>query len=184
MRVIAGSAGGRTLSAPRGQATRPTSDRVREALFSILGPPPAGAQVLDLFAGAGTLGIEALSRGADRAVFVDSARPAVACIRRNLAALGLADRAEVHLADARRFAQRLGRTPFHWIFLDPPYATDVGDVLAQLEANLAPDGRLVVEHDRRSPPEQRSGFLVKFDTRRYGDTELALYRTETESDAR
>jgi len=187
MRVIAGTAGGHPLAAPRGQATRPTSDRVREALFAILGPPPPNARVLDLFAGAGTLGIEALSRGAVQATFVDSARAAVTCIRQNLAGVKMADRADVLQMPVHRFAQRLARAPgqsrHHWIFVDPPYAAGADDALILLGQApvLAIDGTLVVEHDRRSPPEQQYGFLAKFDTRRYGDTELAFYRTNPDA---
>jgi 16S rRNA (guanine966-N2)-methyltransferase len=183
MRVIAGSAGGRRLAAPPGAGTRPTADRVREALFSILGPPPAGAVVLDLFAGAGSLGIEALSRGAERALFADHSRTATRFLRKNLEDLGLAGRAEVHVGDATRFVQRLAREgcpTFSWIFLDPPYAAGLADAaLAALAEGslLAPDGVCVVEHDRRSPPEPRHGLLIKADSRRYGDTELSFYRT-------
>lgn len=182
MRVIAGSARGRRLAAPPGEGTRPTADRVREALFSILGPPPAGAVVLDLFAGAGTLGIEALSRGAERAVFVDHARAAARVLRKNLEDLGLADRAEVHVGDATRFARRFEREgrSFSWIFLDPPYAAGLADAaLAVIGTGrlLAPGGTLVVEHDRRAPPQDRHGLLLKADCRRYGDTELTFYRT-------
>jgi 16S rRNA (guanine966-N2)-methyltransferase len=185
MRVIAGRAGGRRLAAPPGTATRPTSDRVREALFSILGPPPGGALVLDLFAGAGALGIEALSRGAARAVFVDRSRVALRCVRRNLEELGLADAADVHQDHAPRFAARLadaGGPAFTWIFLDPPYQTDLGaDCLAELGRSsdlLAPAGAAVLEHDRRRTPHDRYGVLVKADCRRYGDTELSFYRTD------
>ena len=186
MRVIAGSARGRRLVAPAGSATRPTSDRVREALFSILGPPEPDLRALDLFAGAGTLGIEALSRGAAAAVFVDSSRAALRCLRRNLEALAMTGVSEVHLDDAPRFARRAaaaaaaGAPRFGWIFLDPPYAAGVAD--ATLEALgggpiLAPGGIVVVEHDRRSPPRQEHGSLVKADSRRYGDTELTFFRS-------
>lgn len=181
MRVIAGSARGRRLAAPPGSDTRPTADRVREALFSILGPPPDGAVVLDLFAGAGTLGIEALSRGAERAVFADHARGAARVLRKNLEELGLAARAEVHVGDATRFAARLGREgrTFSWIFLDPPYAAGLADAALDAIAAggiLAPDGTVVVEHDRRAPPGPEHGNLLKADCRRYGDTELTFYR--------
>jgi 16S rRNA (guanine(966)-N(2))-methyltransferase RsmD len=185
MRVIAGRAGGRRLAAPPGTATRPTSDRVREALFSILGPPPDGAAVLDLFAGAGALGIEALSRGAARAVFVDTSRAALRCVRRNLDDLDLAGAAEVHQDHAPRFAARLadaGRPAFTWIFLDPPYQTDLGTrCLTELGRSpdlLLADGAAVLEHDRRRAPDDRYGVLVKADCRRYGDTELSFYRTD------
>jgi 16S rRNA (guanine966-N2)-methyltransferase len=184
MRVIAGRAGGRRLAAPPGAATRPTADRVREALFSILGPPDRDALVLDLFAGAGALGIEALSRGAARAVFVDRSRAAVRCVRRNLDELGLTAAAEVHQDHAPRFAARLadaGGPAFTWIFLDPPYDSDLGPLaLAELGRAdlLVPHGVAVFEHDRRRAPDERYGVLVKADDRRYGDTELSFYRAD------
>ena len=170
--------------APPGAETRPTADRVREALFSILGPPDENARVLDLFAGAGGLGIEALSRGAERAVFVERSRGALRYLRRNLDDLGLASVSEVHQEDAARFADRLasaGQPRFYWIFLDPPYRSDLGPTalaaLGRAEL-LAPGGALVLEHDRRRPPDDRYGYLVKADCRRYGDTELSFYRSE------
>jgi 16S rRNA (guanine966-N2)-methyltransferase len=185
MRVIAGRAGGRRLAAPPGAVTRPTSDRVREALFSILGPPDEGALVLDLFAGAGALGIEALSRGAARAVFVDRSRTALRYLRRNLDELGLADVSEVHQDHVPHYASRLadaGGPAFAWIFLDPPYQSDLGPAtLSELgrSAGLLADGGLaVLEHDRRRPPHDRYGYLVKADCRRYGDTELSFYRAD------
>jgi 16S rRNA (guanine966-N2)-methyltransferase len=184
MRIIAGRAGGRRLVAPPGAQTRPTADRVREALFSILGPPDDDARVLDLFAGAGALGLEALSRGAARAVFVERSRGALRYLRRNLDDLGLAEVSEVHQEDAPRFASRLadaGQPRFYWIFLDPPYQSDLGtSALAELGRAelLAAGGVAVLEHDRRRPPHDRYGYLVKADCRRYGDTELSFYRSE------
>jgi 16S rRNA (guanine966-N2)-methyltransferase len=185
MRVIAGRAGGRRLAAPHGSATRPTADRVREALFSILGPPGEDACVLDLFAGAGALGIEALSRGAARAVFVDRSRTALRALRRNLDDLDMAKLAEVHQEHAPRFAARLadaGGPAFTWIFLDPPYASDLGAAamseLGRSAGLLAAGGVVVLEHDRRRPPHDRDGYLVKADCRRYGDTELSFYQAD------
>lgn len=182
MRVIAGSAGGRRLAAPPGRATRPTSDRVREALFSILGPPPEGARVLDLFAGAGCLGIEALSRGAAHATFVDASRPALQTLRKNLADLGMTEVSQVHSGDAVRFAARTaaaGAADLTWVFLDPPYAGNLASqALEALAAGpvLGPGGVVVVEHDRRNPPHLSPGYLVKADCRRYGDTDLSFFR--------
>ncbi len=180
MRIIGGSAGGRTLKAPSGAQTRPTSDRVREALFSILGAPPADAKVLDLFAGSGGLGLEAISRGAKMAVFVDQNNAALQTLRDNIHSLGFGDSTEVHQDDSLRALRRMaeGTTKFHWIFVDPPYASTLAqDCLLILgdTALLAEGGQVVVEHDRRSPPDDLAGSLVKSDSRRYGDTCVSFY---------
>ena len=135
MRVIAGTAGGRRLVAPKGDRTRPTADRVREALFSSLQPRLAGARVLDLFAGSGALAVEALSRGADHAVLVERARPALAAIDRNLAIADVADRAEVVAGELPGVLERVTGT-FDVVLLDPPYALD-RDVLARVLAGVA-----------------------------------------------
>lgn len=185
MRVTGGQLGGRRLNAPRGADTRPTADRVRESLFSILGPPAPGCRVLDLFAGAGTLAIEALSRGASAAVLVESGRPALAVLRANLAALDLAERAEVVAAPAQGALRRLIREGrrFNWVFLDPPYASEHGPrALATLGEGplLAPGATVVIEHDRRRRPAAEVGCLVRIDDRRYGDTELSLYRPRSD----
>jgi 16S rRNA (guanine(966)-N(2))-methyltransferase RsmD len=174
MRVVAGSLGGRPLRAPKGTDTRPTSDRVREALFSILGSVE-GTLVLDLFAGSGALGIEALSRGADQATFVDSAPAAVAAIRANLDRLGI--EAEVLRMPALR---ALACTPvadrqYDLVFLDPPYrlASSLGPELSRaLPPVLASGARVVAESDRRAPLELDMPLL---DERRYGDTLIRLH---------
>jgi 16S rRNA (guanine966-N2)-methyltransferase len=174
MRVIAGTHGGRELIAPKGRATRPTSDRVREALFSILGDI-AGARVLDLFAGSGALGIEALSRGAGTATLVDSAASAIAAIRRNLDGLGL--EAEVVRQPAARFLQAASRDArqYDLVFLDPPYrhASTLGrELTSALRPILAADARVVAESDRRSPLGLELALL---DERRYGDTLIQIH---------
>jgi 16S rRNA (guanine(966)-N(2))-methyltransferase RsmD len=173
VRVIAGSHRGRRLQAPPGTATRPTSDRVREALFSVLGEHVAGARVLDLFAGSGALGIEALSRGAERATFVESAPAAQRVVRANLDALGL--EAQVHRGDAVAFlhnASRAGET-YDLVFLDPPYR-DAARLAGELDlrAVLAPDGLLVAESDRRAP---LAIDLPQTFERRYGDTLIRIH---------
>jgi 16S rRNA (guanine966-N2)-methyltransferase len=175
MRVIAGRYGGRRLQAPPGAATRPTSDRVREALFSVLGGRVGGARVLDLFAGSGALGIEALSRGAAEATFVDSAPASIRAVRANLEALG-AD-AEVRRADARRFlgGASAASRQYDLVFLDPPYrlAGRLGSELtAALPAVLAPGAAVVAESDRRAPLELGLPIL---DERRYGDTLIRIH---------
>lgn len=172
MRVIAGQFGGRRLTAPKGSATRPTSDRVREALFSVLGDV-SGLTVLDLFAGSGALGIEALSRGAGRAVFVERAAPALAALQGNLDALGIV--AEVHRGDARVFLRNASQAghPYDLVFLDPPYreADRLGHEL-DLGGVIAPGGRLVTESDRRSP--LAIDLPLSFE-RRYGDTLIRIH---------
>ncbi|HEX2102846.1 MAG TPA: 16S rRNA (guanine(966)-N(2))-methyltransferase RsmD [Solirubrobacteraceae bacterium] len=174
MRVIAGRFGGRRLAAPPGRGTRPTSDRVREALFGILGPLD-GARVLDLYAGSGALGIEALSRGAASATFVERDRRAVATLRANLDALGVG--AEVRQADAHaalRDACERGET-YDLVLCDPPYrqAPDLGRSLGEaLGPVLAPGARVVTESDRRAPLELE---IPLTDERRYGDTLIRIH---------
>jgi 16S rRNA (guanine966-N2)-methyltransferase len=183
VRIVGGSLGGRVLRAPSGAATRPTSEKVREALFSILGPPEPDAVVLDLFAGSGGLGIESLSRGAARAVFVDKGRPAIDVLRRNLSELGIADRADVVMSDAVAFLTRRPARPYRWVFIDPPYATDLAVRCLQGLATeaLCEDAVVVVEHDRRNSPADACGSLLRTDLRRYGDTCLSLYRPSPRS---
>lgn len=180
MRIIGGHSRGRKLRAPPGRQTRPTADRVRESLFNILGSPDG--DVLDLFAGAGTLGLEALSRGANAAVFVDMAGPAIRCVRANLETLGAADRAVVERSDALAAVRRLGGQGrrFCWVFADPPYAFAGCDELIEAVGAarlLADGGRLVIEHDRRTALPTAAGGLARTDQRRYGDTALSFYTT-------
>jgi 16S rRNA (guanine966-N2)-methyltransferase len=174
MRVIAGALGGRRLRAPRGLATRPTSDRVREALFSALGDVQ-GARVLDLYAGTGALGVEALSRGAAHATFVENARPALAALRDNLAALDLTGASRVVAQPALRAAASLPG-PFDLVFADPPYAAlaEVPAVVAALAAALAPGARVALEHASRDAAPPLAG-LVGRPSRTYGDTAVTLY---------
>jgi 16S rRNA (guanine966-N2)-methyltransferase len=184
MRVIAGRFGGRRLKAPKGRVTRPTSDRVREALFSMLGEM-RGVVALDLFAGTGALGIEALSRGAERVVFVERDVAATAVLRANLAGLGLGqDEAEVRVGDALaavRAARGRGET-YDLVFVDPPYrhARELGRELSvALPPVLGTGARVVVESDRRAPVELPLEAALK---RRYGDTTITIHRLLTKSD--
>ncbi|MGI8920147.1 MAG: 16S rRNA (guanine(966)-N(2))-methyltransferase RsmD [Solirubrobacteraceae bacterium] len=179
MRVIAGALGGRRLQAPPGRSTRPTSERVREALFAILGSV-ARARVLDLFAGTGALGIEALSRGARRATFVESAPAVARVLSANLAALGLREPvAAVLCRDALQFLREaeVGAHPYDLVFLDPPYARagTLGPTLSRaLPAVLAPGARVVSESDPRAP----LGLdLALLDERRYGDTLIRFHES-------
>ena len=178
MRVIAGTLGGRRLKAPRGTTTRPTSDRVKEALFALLGDV-AGARALDLYAGAGGLGIEAISRGAARAVFIERDRRAVRALKDNLDSLGIgSERAEVRAADvlgALRTARGRAET-YDLVFIDPPYrgASDLGHELSVLLPSLLePEARIVVESDRRSPLQLQAHLERE---RTYGDTSIKIHR--------
>ena len=185
LRVIAGEFGGRSLKTPRGHTTRPTSARVREALFSILGDLH-GARVLDLYAGSGALGLEALSRGAERLVCVESDRQAIACIRENLSALGVEARASLVPQPVRRaLASLVERGPFELVLCDPPWS-DLGVTcqdLARLVAQgaLASGARLVLEHSARDTEPTISG-LIAYDRRRWGDTAATLFGTAPSSD--
>jgi 16S rRNA (guanine966-N2)-methyltransferase len=175
VRIVAGRWGGRRLTTPRGSAVRPTADRVREALFSILGDAVPGARVLDLFAGSGALGLEALSRGAGSVTFVDSAAPALAAVRANLEALG--GEAEVRRSDALRFVRGAADEAQHYdlVLLDPPYrlAERLGRELSEaLPPVLAPDALVVSESDRRAPLPLD---LPLRDERRYGDTLIRIH---------
>ncbi len=177
MRIVAGLYGGRRIAAPRGDTTRPTSDRVREALFSMLGPLD-GARVLDLYAGSGALGLEALSRGAARAVLVECDRRALGVLNGNVETLGVArERADVRAGDAGRVARDAvaAGEAYDLVFLDPPYrlaaglGASLGGVLTGL---LAPGARVVTESDRRSPLELA---LPVTRARRYGDTLIRIH---------
>jgi len=179
MRLTGGLDRGRRLIAPRGARTRPTAAKVREAIFNILGPPPDG-NVLDLYAGTGALGIEALSRGASRAVFVEREHGALTALRRNLRELELDGRASVVGADVCSALRRLGAAGqrFCWVFVDPPYARETEGVLAELSGGdlLTACAVVVIEHDRRNEPPASVGDLFLTDRRQYGDTELSFYR--------
>jgi 16S rRNA (guanine966-N2)-methyltransferase len=174
MRVVAGELGGRKLTAPAGPGTRPTADRVREALFSILGDV-SGLRVLDLYAGSGALGIEALSRGAAEAVFVDSSQAAVTAIRRNLVELAID--AVVARRDALAYlASAAGEQPYDLVFADPPYdsALRVAAGLAErLPPVLSPGAVIVTESNKRAPLELPFPLLRE---RSYGDTRIAVHR--------
>jgi 16S rRNA (guanine966-N2)-methyltransferase len=176
MRVIAGRLGGRRLAAPRGRETRPTSDRVREALFSVLAEVE-GAHVLDLYAGTGALGIEALSRGAADATFVENARHALGALRENLDALDLGASASVVAQPVARAVTSL-TGPFDLVFADPPYAM-VGEIALAVAAlrergGLAPSARVVIEHASRDAAPLLDGFLAR-PSRSYGDTMVTIY---------
>jgi len=177
VRIVGGTLGGRVLRAPAGSNTRPTSEKVREAIFNILGALAPTDRVLDLFAGSGALGIEALSRGAAHATFVDSRKAALAAIRANLHELAVDDRADVIAGDAVAFAARPPNLPWRLVFADPPYRSDLAAraILAIPAAALADDAVIVIEHDRRNAPPEVLGSLLRTDHRRYGDTLVSFY---------
>lgn len=176
MRVIAGEFKGRRLKAPPGVGTRPTADRVREALFSILGPLD-GLRVLDLFAGSGALGIEALSRGAESAEFVDSDPKAIEAIRANLALVGV--ESPVHRRDALRFlsgAILQESTHFDLVFCDPPYSSApalAGELSTLLPELTSESARIVTESDKRNPLHLALPLELE---RSYGGTLIAVHR--------
>lgn len=178
MRVIAGTARGRPLVAPPGTATRPIADRVKETLFDILGDRVPDARVLDLYAGSGAIGIEALSRGSARCDFVERDRRALAAIRENLELAGVGDRGAVHEDDVLRYLGGPTGDRCDLVILDPPYAER--DILAPLErvvARLAPGAMVVVKHHWRTPIPEPPGLAV-WRERRFGETSLTFLATD------
>jgi 16S rRNA (guanine966-N2)-methyltransferase len=180
MRIVAGEFRGRQLSTPGGDATRPTAARAREALFAILADV-SGERVLDLYAGSGALGLEALSRGAERLVSVESSKAAQQAIRNNFITLGVEARATLIPLRAESAFTALARlAPFNLVFADPPWA-DAQAALALLEklavsSLLAPAARLVLEHAARTPPVLKLGAPLRaVDTRRWGDTAVTIF---------
>jgi 16S rRNA (guanine966-N2)-methyltransferase len=170
MRIVGGEWRGRIIKAPRGRAVRPTLDRVREAWMSIVQLSLPGARVLDLFAGSGALGIEALSRGAVSAQFVDSDPRSLSVLRENLTTLGATDRATVTRSDAIAFAGSLAADAYDVVFADPPYATDAAVQLAEQWLRTPFSGVIGIEH-ARSVVMPDGG-----ETRQYGDSGITFYR--------
>ncbi len=178
MRIVAGTARGRRLEAPPGDATRPTSDKVRGAVFNVLGQFFEGGRVLDLYAGTGALALEALSRGCSEAICVESSAEAAAILARNAAACGVADRVKVVRRRVEDAVPTLPDGAFDLAFVDPPYAGGPEAALHLLDRVLVAGGTVVAEHDRDAPPPDRVGALVVVDRRRYGDTGISIYRRE------
>jgi 16S rRNA (guanine(966)-N(2))-methyltransferase RsmD len=182
MRVIAGLLRSRTLVAPRGLSTRPTSDRLRETLFNVLAPRIEGARFLDLYAGSGAVGIEALSRGAEQVVFVERAAAAIRILRGNLASLGLTTGFEVHLENAAAFLRkRVGGAGFDVVFLDPPYdaAGEYAAVLGALGgaavSALGAGAVVIAEHRRKEVLETEYEALERTRVLVQGDAGLSFY---------
>jgi len=182
MRIIGGEFRGRRLKAPKGRSTRPTPDRVREALFQILGEDVPGARVLELFGGTGSLGLEALSRGATSAVFTETDRGALACLRENVEMLGLGDRVTIHARSAFRLPALVRAGPaFDLVFLDPPFRMfeDAADRrrLERLLGDLpvAPGGRVIVEHRAGGLGDFSPPSLSLAGIRTWGTTGMAFF---------
>ncbi len=182
MRVVGGRLRGRALAPPKSQAIRPTADRLRESLFNILvhgyGDPVSGARVLDLFAGTGALGIEALSRGAAFALFIDESAEARALLRENVAVLGLGGVSRIFRRDATKLGPAHPLAPFSLVFLDPPYGHGLAEKsLAAVRAGrwLAPEALVVVEEAVKPAFAAPEGF-TELERRRYDDTEFILLR--------
>jgi 16S rRNA (guanine(966)-N(2))-methyltransferase RsmD len=186
MRIIAGTYRSRVLKSLKGMTLRPTSDRLRETLFNVLGPEINGSGFVDLFAGTGAIGIEALSRGAKEVVFIENHPRAVSLIRHNLESLGITSGATVRAADAlsglKLLASKSGaaKPAFNYIFLDPPYTAveDYARVLEFLGAGnlLASGGVVIAEHRRKFDLPEEIGALRRFRVLRQGDAALSFYR--------
>ena len=191
MRVISGSARGRKLKSPKSSETRPIMDRVKTALFDILAPEIMGMRVLDLFAGTGAVGIEALSRGAESATFVERSPDAWRLVRENLALTNLSDRAEVVRNDAFAYLQQAAATGrrFDLVYIAPPqYVNMAAQALAQLDSSplTEPDGLVIVQihpQERAELDTLTLKHLRRYDERRYGSTLLLFYTHDEESNA-
>ena len=180
MRVIAGEFRSRVLKTLPGMEVRPTPDRLREALFSILAPSLRGAVFLDAYAGTGSVGIEALSRGAARAVFVEKNRAAMLVIRENLRSLGIEDRADVAFG---RTAQLIARHSADIVFLDPPYPLESEYSSALSVLGKSPPALVIAQHASRFEPARSYGGLFRYRVLKQGDNSLSFYRAAREDDA-
>ena len=180
VRIVAGELRGRKIQVPAGRNTRPTSERARAGLFDWLGPNLAGTRVLDLYAGSGALGIEALSRGATWAVFVENDRAALRCLRRNLEDLDLGERSDLRAGDAIDAVSSLGASGdrFDLVFADPPYAGVEWERLSReplLAGVLDSEGQVVVEHSARDETQPDPAGLLHQDRKLYGETAFERY---------
>ena len=183
MRIVGGEFRGRTLAAPQSQTIRPTSDRLRESLFNVLShaydDPVSGAHVLDLFAGTGALGLEALSRGAAFALFVDEGVEASGLVRRNIEALGLTGRTKLFRRDAARLGPAGGMGPFDLVFADPPYRRGLGEraLVAAVTGGWLKPGALVVLEEAADAEVSIPAGLEQIEHREAGDSQLLFYRS-------
>jgi 16S rRNA (guanine(966)-N(2))-methyltransferase RsmD len=184
MRVVSGLAKGRRLKSVPGRGTRPTSDKVKEAIFSMIGPYFDGGRVLDLYAGTGGLGIEALSRGMASGVFIDAERTSVQVVRENLEATGLSAQAEVYRNEAERAVKVLAKRGlrFDLVLLDPPYRMhDMDARIEEMDALgiLEPNCTIVIEHEADYPYPGRIGRFTRVRSAQYGDTAISVYREDS-----
>ncbi|MBN1573293.1 MAG: 16S rRNA (guanine(966)-N(2))-methyltransferase RsmD [Deltaproteobacteria bacterium] len=181
MNITAGELKGRKLFTPKDRSVRPTGARVREALFSIIGDAVTDALVLDLFSGAGTIGIEALSRGADRCTFVDKSEKALEVLKRNIRELGIRERTSIIPLDAAKAIKMVKRNgeKFDIVFLDPPYRqfNQTQELILSISSEdiVNQSGILIWEHDSKRSPEDLYGSLKRENTKRYGDTSISFF---------
>ncbi len=187
MRITGGEAKGRLLASPKGMDVRPTSDRVREAIFNIIGQNLSGVKVLDLFAGTGSLGLESLSRFAQHSVFIDNSKTSIKIIRKNLAACGFQDSGTILKRDLKKrfsLSHPVLQQHFDLIFLDPPYGKDlITPLLEEFSATeiLSNEARVVAESSKTEKLPRAVGNLEMADTRIYGDTRITIYLNEVTS---
>jgi len=177
MKITGGTSKGRNLKVPAGSKVRPTSDKVKQALFNILGEKVNKASFLDLFAGAGGIGIEALSRGAERVVFVDDARDSLHVIKKNIELIGFSKRTEIVGAKVEKYLKKASEQ-FDIVFLDPPYTFEQEPVLDLIAESgiLNPDAIVIAEHFKKQPSPKQVGELMLSREAVYGDTVLAFYK--------
>lgn len=187
MRIIAGRFRSRPLQAPAGLATRPTSDRLRETLFNVLAPRIEGARFLDLYAGSGAVGLEALSRGAEQVVWVERAAPALKVLKSNVERLGITSGFRVHAGTATSFLRlpRAAAIEFDVVFLDPPYdaaeeyKTALGFLSDEARGFLADGATVIAEHRCKQPLSDRYGALARTRLLEQGDAALSFYESAT-----
>lgn len=186
MRVISGEYRGRRLESLEGRDIRPTTDRVKESLFNILGERLIECSFLDLFGGSGAIGIEALSRGARLSVFIDSSIKSIKVLRGNLESLKIKENAEVYNTDYTTAIDKLWRDNrlFDIIFIDPPYSTGIAqNALGEIARKniLQQGGIIVIEHDHKDAMPEKEGKLIRYRVKQYGNTVLSFYCTEDEA---
>lgn len=187
MRVISGVCKGRPLKAVQGMTTRPTTDKVKESLFNIIGPFFDGGNVLDLFSGSGSLGLEALSRGMEKGVFVEKDPKALQVIKANIQACRMEEESEVLRSDALRSIKMLGGrgVRFDLIMMDPPYkiANAIPSILSEIEENklLAEDGLIICEHGKELELPEQIGSFVKYRHEKYGITAISFFRNQDDA---